>query len=115
MPEQQDKARVVAWGAPFGSGVYFGRGWVFSPVATERASVALVRQSDHLTEVARLRAEGDRLAAALLAAARRVEQLKRPCGMEPDSPQAIRNSEYMAISLSARVALTAYEASKGEA
>lgn len=49
--------------------------------------------------------EADRLRHALLDTARRVESLKRECGMDPESPQAIRNSEYMSISLAARAAL----------
>lgn len=49
--------------------------------------------------------EADRLRHALLDTARRVEWLKRECGMDPESPQAIRNSEYMSISLAARAAL----------
>ena len=49
--------------------------------------------------------ETARLRAALLDTARRVEALKRECGMAPDSVQAIRNSEYMSIALAARAAL----------
>lgn len=45
------------------------------------------------------------LEAALLDTARRVEALKRECGTAPESAQAIRNSEYMSISLNARAAL----------
>lgn len=50
-------------------------------------------------------AEIERLRAALLDTARRVEALKRECGTDPESAQAIRNSEYMSISLNARAAL----------
>jgi len=42
---------------------------------------------------------------ALLVAARSAEALKRECGMDPESPQAVRNSEYMNISYAARNAL----------
>jgi hypothetical protein len=44
------------------------------------------------------------LEAALLDTARRVEALKRPCGMDPETPQALRNSKYMSIALNARAA-----------
>lgn len=47
----------------------------------------------------------DALRAALLDTARRVEALKRPCGMDPESAQAIRNGEYMSIALTARAAI----------
>ena len=47
------------------------------------------------------------LRAALLDVARRVEALKRPCGMDPESAQAIRNGEYMSIALIARAAIDA--------
>ena len=50
--------------------------------------------------------EIERLRSALLDTARRVEALKRPCGMDPESPQALRNGEYMSIALTARAALT---------
>jgi hypothetical protein len=33
------------------------------------------------------------------------EALKRECGMNPESPQAIRNGEYMNISYVARAAI----------
>lgn len=57
------------------------------------------------TAVAGLRAENERLREALLGAARSAEALKRDCGMDPESPQAIRNAQYMAISYAARAAL----------
>jgi len=49
--------------------------------------------------------ERDRLRQALMQIVLRVEALKRPCGMDPESPQAIRNGVYMGIALSARYAL----------
>jgi len=52
-------------------------------------------------------AELERLRASLLDLARRCERLKRPCGMDPESAQAVRNGEYMSISLAARAALGA--------
>ena len=54
-----------------------------------------------------LRSEVAALRAALLDVARRVEALKRPCGMDPETPQAIRNGEYMSIALIARNAIDA--------
>ena len=51
-------------------------------------------------------AERDRLREALLNVARMAEALKRPCSMDdPESAQAIRNSQYMNISYAARDAL----------
>jgi hypothetical protein len=48
----------------------------------------------------------DRLREALLNVARMAEALKRPCSMDdPESAQAIRNSQYMSISYAARAAL----------
>jgi len=44
---------------------------------------------------------------ALLDCARKAEALKKECGMDPESPQAIRNSQYMAISYTAHAAITA--------
>lgn len=44
---------------------------------------------------------------ALLDVARKAEALKRECGMDPESPQAIRNAQYMNISYAARAALDA--------
>ena len=44
---------------------------------------------------------------ALLDCARKAEALKKECGMNPESPQAIRNSQYMAISYTAHAAITA--------
>lgn len=51
------------------------------------------------------------LQAALLQVARMAEALKRDCGMDPESPQAIRNAEYMNISYAARAALARVTAS----
>jgi hypothetical protein len=53
-----------------------------------------------------LERERDRLREALLSVARMAEALKRPCSMDdPESAQAIRNSQYMNISYAARAAL----------
>lgn len=43
--------------------------------------------------------------AALLKVARMAEALKKDCGMCPETPQAIRNGEYMNISYVARAAI----------
>jgi hypothetical protein len=45
------------------------------------------------------------LKSALLQIARKAEALKRPCGEDACSPQAIRNAEYMSLSYSARAAI----------
>ena len=50
-------------------------------------------------------ASRDRLRAALLQCARQAEALKRECGMDPESAQAVRNSQYQAISTTAHIAL----------
>ena len=42
---------------------------------------------------------------ALLRVARTAEALKKDCGMDPESPQAVRNGQYMNISYAARAAL----------
>jgi len=44
---------------------------------------------------------------ALLRVARTAEALKKDCGMDPESPQAVRNGQYMNISYAARAALAA--------
>jgi len=48
---------------------------------------------------------------ALLKVARMAEDLKKPCGTDPESPQAIRNAQYMNISYAARSAIARAEAS----
>jgi len=47
---------------------------------------------------------------ALLNVARMAEKLKKPCGTDPESPQAIRNAQYMNISYAARAAIARAEA-----
>ena len=49
--------------------------------------------------------EIERLRAALLDCARQAEALKRDCGMDPETPQALRNAQYQAISTTAHIAL----------
>ena len=49
--------------------------------------------------------EIERLSIALLSCARQAEALKCPCSLDPESPQAIRNAQYQAISTTAHVAL----------
>ena len=46
-----------------------------------------------------------KLRAALLTCARQAEALKRECGMDPESAQAMRNAQYQAISTTAHIAL----------
>lgn len=63
-------------------------------------------QIDRLrAELAALRAERDALKTTLLVCARQAEALKRDCGMDPESPQAIRNAQYQNISTTAHIAL----------
>jgi hypothetical protein len=50
-------------------------------------------------------AERERLHAALLRCARQAEALKRDCSADPESPQAVRNSQYQSISTTAHIAL----------
>jgi hypothetical protein len=50
-------------------------------------------------------AEIERLRAALLACARQAEALKRDCGTDPESSQAVRNAQYQSISTAAHIAL----------
>ena len=49
--------------------------------------------------------EIQKLRHALLACARQAEALKRECGMDPESAQAVRNGQYQAISTTAHIAL----------
>lgn len=53
----------------------------------------------------RMREDNERLRAALLRCARQAEALKRECGMNPESHQAIRNAQYQSISTTAHIAL----------
>ena len=52
------------------------------------------------------RAETERVREAMLQAARKVESLKRECGMDPESPIAIHNAQLMSVSYVLRAALT---------
>ena len=58
-----------------------------------------------LADNAALRERVKVLEDALLRVARMAEALKKDCGMNPESPQAIRNGQYMNISYVARAAL----------
>ena len=48
---------------------------------------------------------------AMRIVAQMAEDLKKPCGTNPESPQAIRNAQYMNISYAARSAIARAEAS----
>jgi hypothetical protein len=61
--------------------------------------------TDAADEIERLRAEVAGLREALLQVAGMAEALKKDCGMDPESPQAVRNGQYMNISYAARAAL----------
>jgi hypothetical protein len=56
-------------------------------------------------QVAALTAQCATYKIALLDCARQAEALKRPCGDDPESPQAIRNGQYANISHTAHIAL----------
>lgn len=56
-------------------------------------------------EAQAFRIEARQKDAALLKVARMAEALKLDCGMDPESPQAVRNAEYMNISYVARAAM----------
>lgn len=60
-----------------------------------------------LTDLQALFAQRDQMREALLETSRRVEALKRECGMDPESPQALRNGQYMSIAWVARAAAEA--------
>jgi len=64
-------------------------------------SAAKDAEIEHLRERVRV------LEDALLQVASMAEALKKDCGMDPESPQAVRNGQYMNISYSARAALAA--------
>jgi len=59
-----------------------------------------------LAELAASQAEVLRLRTAIFEGARRVENLKRECGTDPESATAIQNGRYMSISYFLRAALT---------
>ncbi len=116
MAEKQDKARVVAWlltdqrcravddCEDFERVVLRDEISVIELERFQRAGRAerLILQSDHLTEVARLRALVDRLGEALLTAHDHLEM---------HTLKISHGNDYAQIN----AALTAYEASKGEA
>ena len=56
-------------------------------------------------ELASAEADAQRKDEALLNIARKAEMLKRECGDDPESPQAIRNGRYMHLSYLARAAI----------
>lgn len=55
--------------------------------------------------IEQLQVDIEMLRAALLTCARQAEALKRDCGMDPESAQAIRNAQYQSISTTAHIAL----------
>ena len=57
-----------------------------------------------------LLADLDAMRGALLKIARMAEDLKKPCSMDADSPQAIRNGQYMNICYAAHAAIKGAEA-----
>lgn len=78
-------------------------------VDKRRASdvVSLVNSVPSLSrQVSDLQAENNRLKKAITTAVRQIENLKLPCGEDPESPQAIRNGHYMSIALNLRSSLS---------
>jgi len=64
-------------------------------------------ERDHfLKQRDELAAENKVLREALLTIARKAEALKKECGDDPESPQAIRNGRYMHLSYLAHAAIT---------
>lgn len=61
--------------------------------------------ADEIVELRAIIAELSKLRGALLSCARQAEALKRECGMDPESAQALRNAQYQAISTTAHIAL----------
>jgi len=57
------------------------------------------------TDLRALLADLDAMRGALLKIARMAEDLKKPCSMDADSPQAIRNGQYMNICYASHAAL----------
>ena len=55
--------------------------------------------------IARLTQERDEARAALLLIARRAEAMKEPCGMDPETPAAVRNGGLSVISCMAHIAI----------
>ena len=75
----------------------------------DRLTKDLISFNDANTEMIdielRISAENQKLRDALINVARKAESLKRECGDDPESPQAIRNGMYMHLSYVARAAL----------
>jgi len=64
-----------------------------------------IKEAANPDTIRALLADLERAEKALLNVARMAEDLKRPCSMDADSPQSIRNGQYMNISYEARAAL----------
>lgn len=62
-----------------------------------------------LAAITKLVSDRDVLLEALQNVAREAEALKRECGIDPESPQAIRNGMYMHLSYVAREAIQKVE------
>lgn len=73
--------------------------------AQEAAKAATERASAWADIAGAHGAQADRLRAVLLDCARQAEALKRECGMDPESAQAVRNAQYQSISTAAHIAL----------
>jgi len=73
--------------------------------ATDGGSESMTHE-DAIEHVLALAAENKVLREALLNIARKAEALKRECGDDPASPQAIRNGRYMHLVYLAHAVLT---------
>ena len=95
MPLAPERAAFVAWMRDFAN--VADNYWMRDPKIGEH-DAALSAWLYQQREI-------DRLRAALLQCARQAEALKRECGSDPESAQAVRNGQYQAISTAAHVAL----------
>lgn len=93
-PEAAVREAFVSWLRAYAGGGEHWRG----DVLMGEHDIALALWKDRQREI-------DRLRAALLDCARQAERLKKPCGMDPEGYQAVRNGQYQNISTTAHVAL----------
>ena len=95
MPLAPERAAFVAWMRDFAN--VADNYWMRDPKMGEH-DAALAAWLHQQREI-------DRLRAALLQCAKQAEALKRECGSNPESAQAVRNGKYQAISTAAHIAL----------
>lgn len=95
MPLAPERAAFVAWMRDFAN--VADNYWMRDPKMGEH-DAALSAWLYQQREI-------DRLRASLLHCARKAEALKRECGPDPESAQAVRNGQYQAISTAAHIAI----------